>query len=305
VNKTKTVRDQHNLLKHAREKVIEALLFLAAASAVFTTIAIVVILVTESLSFFAEVPLVTFLTDTQWTPLFADPHFGVLPLLSGTFRAAGIALLVAIPLGTITAVYLSEFAPFKVRESIKPMLELLLGVPTVVYGYFALLFVTPLLQATIFPDLPGFNLLSAGIVIGIMLLPYVSSLSEDAMKAVPMDLREGAYAMGSTKAQTAIRVVLPAAFSGVAAACTLAVARAVGETMIVAIAAGQLANLSLNPFDQGATLTAYIAQVALGDLPHGSIAYKTIFACGLMLILLTLVFNSVGHYLRRRYREMY
>jgi phosphate transport system permease protein len=293
------------VFRHLRERLIESLLFLAALSAVATTVAIVLILLYESLTFFEVVSVADFVTDTQWTPLFSDAHFGVLPLLSGTFRAASVALAVAIPLGTIAAVYLSEFAPMRVREIIKPMFELLLGVPTVVYGYFALLFVTPLLQKTLLPDLPGFNLLSAGIVIGIMLLPYVSSLSEDAMRAVPMAIREAAYAMGATRFQTAMRIVLPAAFSGVAAAYTLAFARAVGETMIVAIAGGQMANLSWDPVNEGATLTGYIAQVALGDLPYGSTEYKTIFACGLVLILLTLIFNTLGHFLRKRYRERY
>jgi phosphate transport system permease protein len=215
-----------------------------------------------------------------------------------------VALAIAIPLGTVIAIYLSEFAPFKLREVAKPFLELLGGVPTIVYGYFALLFVTPLLQALI-PGLPGFNLLSAGIVMGIMIIPYVSSISEDAMRAVPMSLREGSYAMGATRYQTATRVVVPAAVSGIAAAYILGISRAVGETMILAVAAGMQPNLTFNPLEPAATITAYIVQVALGDLPHGSVGYQTIFAAGLTLMLFTLAFNIVGHMMRRRFREVY
>ena len=269
-----------------------------------TTAGIVFILLTESFAFFRHVPLRDFLTDTQWTPLFADAHYGILPLLSGTLVSSGIALLVAIPMGTIIAIYLSEFAPFSLREIAKPFLELLGGIPTIVYGYFALLFVTPLLQA-IFPALPGFNLLAAGLVMGIMIIPYVSSLSEDAMRAVPMSLREGSYAMGATRFQTAVRVVAPAATSGIAAAYILGVSRAVGETMIVAIAAGMQPNLTWNPTEPAATITAYIVQVALGDLPHGSIGYQTIFAAGLTLAFLTLFFNVLGHFMRKRFRQAY
>ncbi len=290
--------------RHLRERIIETLLFLMAFASVGITVSIVVMLVTESLVFFQKVPIWDFLTDTQWTPLFDDAHYGILPLISGTLVSSGVALLVAIPLGTIIAIYLSEFAPFTVREIAKPFLELLGGVPTVVYGYFALLFVTPLLQM-IFPDLPGFSLLSAGLVMGIMIIPYVSSLAEDAMRAVPMHLREGSYAMGATRFQTAIRVVMPAAFSGIAAAYILGVSRAVGETMVVAVAAGMQPNLTWNPMEGAATITAYIVQVSLGDLPHGSIGYQTIFAAGLTLLLLTLVFNIIGHIFRKRYREVY
>ena len=290
--------------RRLREQIIEILLFLAAFSSVAITVAIVVILVSESVVLFRHVSLWDFLTDTQWTPLFDDAHYGILPLVSGTLVSSAVALLVAIPLGTIIAIYLSEFAPFAVRELAKPFLELLGGVPTVVYGYFALLFVTPLLQK-IFPELPGFNLLSAGLVMGIMIIPYVSSLSEDAMRAVPMNLREGSYAMGATRFQTAVRVVTPAAFSGVAAAYILGISRAVGETMVVAVAAGMQPNLTWNPMEPAATLTAYIVQVSLGDLPHGSVGYQTIFAAGLTLLLITLGFNVIGHFLRKRYREAY
>ncbi|MEW5882175.1 MAG: phosphate ABC transporter permease subunit PstC [Pseudomonadota bacterium] len=286
------------------EKSVEMLLFAAASLSVFVTIGIVYVLVKESVVFFQHVPLKDFLTDTQWTPLFDDAHFGIMVLLSGTLTSSAVALAVAIPLGTIIAIYLSEFAPFRVREIAKPFLEMLGGIPTIVYGYFALLFVTPLLQILI-PELPGFNLLSAGLVMGIMIIPYVSSISEDAMRAVPMNLREGSYAMGATRLQTALKVVVPSAFSGIASAYILGISRAVGETMIVAVAAGMQPNLTFNPLEPAATITAYIVQVALGDLPHGSIGYQTIFAAGLTLMLMTLFFNVLGHVLRRRFREVY
>jgi phosphate transport system permease protein len=291
-------------LRNIKERVIELGLFLAASVSVLTTVGIVVILLRESYTFFQHVALWDFLTDTQWTPLFSDAHYGIMPLLSGTLVSSGIALAVAIPLGTIIAIYLSEFAPFRVREVAKPFLEMLGGIPTIVYGYFALVVVTPLLQM-VFPSLPGFNLLSAGLVMGIMIIPYVSSLSEDAMRAVPMSLREGSYAMGATRFQTAIRVVTPAAFSGIAAAYILGISRAVGETMIVAIAAGMQPNLTWNPMEPAATITSYIVQVALGDLPHGSLGYQTIFAAGLTLAFITLFFNVMGHFLRKRYRQAY
>jgi phosphate transport system permease protein len=287
-----------------RERLIELVLFLAALVSVFTTVGIVYILVKESVVFFEQVPLGAFLTDTQWTPLFDDAHFGIMVLLSGTLTSSAVALAIAIPLGTVIAIYLSEFAPFRLREVAKPFLELLGGVPTIVYGYFALLFVTPLLQR-VYPDLPGFNLLSAGIVMGIMIIPYVSSISEDAMRAVPMSLREGSYAMGATRFQTAVKVVVPAAFSGIASAYILGISRAVGETMILAIAAGMQPNLTFNPLEPAATITAYIVQVALGDLPHGSIGYQTIFAAGLTLMLFTLACNIAGHVLRKTFREAY
>jgi phosphate transport system permease protein len=287
-----------------RERIIESVLFLAALVSVFTTVGIVYVLIKESVVFFQHVSILDFLTDTQWTPLFDDAHFGIMVLLSGTLTSSLVALAIAIPLGTVIAIYLSEFAPFKVREVAKPFLELLGGVPTIVYGYFALLFVTPLLQV-LMPGLPGFNLLSAGIVMGIMIIPYVSSISEDAMRAVPMSLREGSYAMGATRYQTATRVVVPAAVSGIAAAYILGISRAVGETMILAVAAGMQPNLTFNPMEPAATITAYIVQVALGDLPHGSVGYQTIFAAGLTLMLFTLAFNVLGHLMRRRFREVY
>jgi len=287
-----------------KERAIEAVLFLAALVSVFTTIAIVYILVRESVVFFQHVSIVSFLTDTQWTPLFDDQHFGIMVLLSGTLTSSAVALAIAIPLGTIIAIYLSEFAPFRVREIAKPFLELLGGVPTIVYGFFALLFVTPILQ-WFYPELPGFNLLAAGIVMGIMIIPYVSSISEDAMRAVPMNLREGSYAMGATRFQTAVKVVVPAAFSGIASAYILGISRAVGETMILAVAAGMQPNLTFNPLEPAATITAYIVQVALGDLPHGSVGYQTIFAAGLTLMLFTLACNVAGHMLRKHFREAY
>jgi phosphate transport system permease protein len=285
-------------------RMVRLVLFAAASFSVFVTLGIVYVLISESLVFFGHVSIVDFLTDTQWTPLFANPRYGILPLLSGTLVVAGIALLVAIPAGTTLAVYLSEYAPVAVRETIKPLLELLAGVPTVVYGYFALLFVTPLLR-TFIPGLPGFNMLAPGLVMGIMILPYVTSVSEDAMRAVPNELREGAFALGFTRFRTATVVVVPAAFSGITAAYILGMSRAVGETMVVAIAAGQMPNLTFDPTEQAATITAYIVQVSLGDVPHGSIGYQTIFAAGLTLFVITLAFNMIGFYLRRRFREAY
>ena len=290
--------------RRRREAAIEALLLLAACVSVFTTLGIVYVLISESLAFFQHVSLWDFLTDTQWTPLFSDAHYGIVVLLSGTITSSLVALLIAIPLGTVIAVYLSEFSGHKTRETMKPVLELLAGVPTIIYGYFALLFVTPLIQR-LYPELPGFNVLSAGIVMGIMIIPYVSSLSEDAMRAVPMSLREGSYAMGATRYQTATTVVVPAALSGIAAAYILGISRAVGETMILAVAAGMQPTLTFNPLEPAATVTSYIVQVALGDLPHGSIGYQTIFAAGLTLMLLTLAFNLLGYWLRRKYREAY
>ena len=290
--------------RQSKEKLIEAILLLAASSSIFITMGIVGILVYESVQFFREVSFFDFITDTQWTPLFENPHYGILPLLSGTLTTTFVALCVAIPLGTIAAIFLSEYASHRLREIVKPLLELLSAVPTVVYGYFALLFVTPLLQK-IFPDLPGFNMLSAGLVIGIMIIPYVSSVSEDAIHSVPMYLREGSYAMGATKMQTALKVVMPSAISGIAAAYILGISRAVGETMVVAIAAGMQPNFTFNPTQPAETITAYIVQVSLGDLPHGGLGYRTIFAAGLSLLSMTLVFNIIGHWLRKKYREVY
>ncbi|MDO8348817.1 MAG: phosphate ABC transporter permease subunit PstC [Planctomycetota bacterium] len=276
----------------------------AALSSIAITVGIVAVLVLESAAFFGHVDVITFLTGTVWEPLFADPHFGILPLVGGTLLTTLVALAVAMPIGTIVAIYLSEYAPHWLREILKPVLELLSAVPTVVYGYFALLFVTPMLQA-VFPELPTFNMLGAGIVMGIMIIPYVSSLSEDAMRAVPALLREGSYAMGGNKLLTALKVVYPAALSGIGSAYVLGISRAVGETMIVKIAAGMQPNLTWNPAEPAATITAFIVQVSQGDLPHGSVGYQSIFAAGAVLFAMTLVFNIAGYRLRKRFREAY
>ena len=284
--------------------VMRVVLFTCAAVSVLVTTAIVWVLVSESWVFFSTIPLLDFLTDTQWTPVFTDAHYGILPLLTATLWASAIAMAVATPLGTLLAIYLSEYARPSVRETVKPLLEMLAAVPTVVFGYFALLFLTPLAQKFI-PGLSGFNLLIPGVVLGVMILPYIVSISEDAMRAVPGALREGAFALGMSRWQTAFRVVIPGAFSGVTAAYLLGLSRAVGETMVVAIAAGQNPNLTADPREGAATITSYIVQMSLGDVPHGSLAYTTIFAAGLVLFLMTLVFNIIGFWLRRRYREAY
>jgi phosphate transport system permease protein len=289
-------------LRRFKEKAIEFLLFLAAASSVMVTVGIVGILVSESVPFFSHVSFWEFITDREWTPLFENAHYGILPLVCGTFLVTTIALLVAIPLGTITASYLSEYVSGNAREILKPVLELLAAIPTVVYGYFALLFVTPLLQK-IFPSMGGFNVLSAGFVIGIMVIPYVSSLSEDAMRSVPAHLREASFAMGASRFQTVFRVVIPSAFSGITSAYILGISRALGDTMVVAIAAGMQPNLTLDPTQPAATITAFIVQVSLGDLPHGSIGYQSIYVAGLTLLIFTLGFNIIGMYIRKRFQE--
>jgi phosphate transport system permease protein len=286
------------------ERLIEGTLFLCAALSVLTTVGIIAVLAVETFAFLSEVPVLEFLTGTEWTPLFASPRFGVLPLVVGTLVVSAIAMIVALPMGLLSAIYLSEYAPPGIRRVIKPTLEILAGVPTVVYGYFALMFVTPLLQRYL-PALAGFNALSPGIVMGIMILPLVSSLSEDAMRAVPGGLREGAYALGATRMQTALRVVVPAALSGITAAFILAASRAVGETMIVAIAAGQQPRLTFNPFVPIETMTAYIVQVSLGDTPQGTLEYRTIFAVGMLLFLSTFALNLVSTWLRDRFRQEY
>jgi phosphate transport system permease protein len=286
------------------EFVIEWALLLCALLSIGTTAGIIVVLAVETFAFLREVPVTDFLFGTEWTPLFATPRFGVLPLVAGTILVSAIAMLVALPMGLLSAIYLSEYAPQTVRRVIKPILEILAGVPTVVYGYFALLFVTPILQRFI-PGLAGFNALGPGIVMGIMILPLVSSLAEDAMQGVPRGLREGAYALGATRMQTSLRVVLPAAFSGITAAFILAASRAIGETMIVAIAAGQQPRLTANPLVPVETMTAYIVQVSLGDTPQGTLEYRTIFAVGMLLFLGTFGLNLVSAWLRERYREEY
>ena len=293
-----------NIQRNFVERVIEIILMFAALAATFITIGIVYILVTEASGFFKEVSIIEFLTSRQWSPLFEDAHYGILPLISGTLTTSFVALSIAIPIGTVAAIYLSEFASHKARETVKPILELLVGVPTVVFGYFALLFVTPLLQK-LNPDLPTFNMLGPGIVMGVMIIPYIASVAEDAMRAVPMQMREGSYAMGATKFQTAIRVVTPAATSGIIAAYILGISRAVGETMVVAIAAGQQPTFTFNPLEGAATITAYIVQVAMGDLPHGSLGYQSIFAAGMVLFVITFVFNILGHMARKRFAERY
>lgn len=287
-----------------KEKVVEGYLFFSAFSSISITIGIVFILLYESAGFFKKVPIIEFLTGTQWTPLFSEQRFGVLPLVAGTFLTTTIALVVALPVGIITAIYLSEYAHSKLRETLKPILELLAAVPTVVYGYFALLVLTPLLQRLI-PQLSGFNALSPGIIMGIMIVPYVSSVSEDAMRAVPMEIKEGSYAMGATRLQTAFRVVIPASFSGIAAASIIGISRAIGETMVVAIAAGMMPNWTINPLEPVQTFTSYIVQVSLGDVPHGTFEYSTIFAVGVVLFLITLATNILSFFLRMKFKERY
>jgi phosphate transport system permease protein len=286
------------------ERVIERALFLCAGLSIVITAGIVLVLAYETVEFLREVPVTEFLFGTVWTPLFLNKSYGVLPLVTGTLLVSVVAMAVALPAGLVSAIYLSEYAPSGVRRGVKPVLEILAGVPTVVYGYFALLFVTPLLQRVI-PGLAAFNALGPGIVMGIMILPLVSSLSEDALHAVPDGLREGAYALGATRMQAAIRVVVPAAFSGISAAAILAASRAIGETMIVAIAAGQQPRLTLNPLVPVETMTTYIVQVSLGDTPTGTIEYRTIFAVGMLLFLSTFVLNLASNWLRERFREEY
>jgi phosphate transport system permease protein len=286
------------------EWLIERVLFLCAALSILVTAGIIAVLLFETLAFFREVSLVEFLTGREWTPLFYEKKFGVLPLIAGTALVSTIAMIVALPGGLLAAIYLSEYAPSRVRRVTKPVLEVLAGVPTVVYGYFALLFVTPLLQQFI-PGLSAFNALSPGIVMGVMILPLISSLSEDALRAVPNGLREAAYALGATRRQATIQVVVPAAFSGISAAAILGVSRAIGETMIVAIAAGQQPRLTANPLVPVETATAYIVQVSLGDTPAGTLEYRTIFAVGMMLFVSTFALNLASNWLRQRFREEY
>lgn len=290
--------------RHTRERRINLLLVAASAVSILTTVGIVGVLVFESLGFFAEVSPLAFLSGTKWTPLFEDQAFGVLPLLSGSLLVAGGAALVALPIGLASAIFLSEYAPDRLRRVLKPMLEILAGIPTVVYGYFALLYVTPLLRM-VWPDTDIFNAASACIVMGIMIVPMVSSLSEDAMSAVPRALREGAFALGATRYEVSTRTVVPAALSGIIASFLLAISRAIGETMIVTIAAGSTPQMTLNPLRSVQTMTAYIAQTSMGELPHGTVEYRTIFAVGLTLFVVTLLVNLVSGAILRRYREVY
>ncbi len=287
-----------------KERIIEETLLSSALVTIIVTVGIIWVLFSESFSFFSEVSLFDFFTDSQWTPLFTDKHFGILPLLSGTLLTTVIAIAVALPVGLTIAVYLNEYAHKEFRTWVKPLLEVLAAVPTVIYGFFALTVVTPFLQLFI-PGMSGFNALSAGIVMGIMIIPFISSLSEDALYAVPKSLREAAFGLGSTRFQTAFRVLVPAASSGITASVILALSRAIGETMIVAIAAGQQPRLTANPLVPIETITAYIVQVSLGDVPHGSLEYKTIFAAGLTLFLFTFLLNNISFWINKKYRQQY
>lgn len=287
-----------------KEYVIERGLYFSALVTIFTTLGIILVLTIEAVNFFQEVSIVDFFTDTEWTPLFAQKHFGILPLLTGTLLTTLIAIAVALPIGLSIAIYLSEYAPKGFRKAVKPMLELLAAVPTVVYGFFALMVITPFLQK-IYPGLAGFNALSAGIVMGIMIIPFVSSLSEDALFAVPKSLREAAYGMGSTRLQTSFRVAVPAASSGIVVSVILAISRAIGETMIVAIAAGQQPRFTIDPTVPIETITAYIVQVSLGDVQHGTLEYRTIFAAGITLFVFTFILNNISFWIRKKYRQKY
>ena len=291
----------HFLIK---EKIIEGALFTCASLSILTTLGIIIVLVVQLFSFFQVVSVWDFLTDTQWTPLFDDKHFGIIALLSGTFLTTVIAIVIALPFGLVIAIFLSEYAKKRTRQILKPMLELLATVPTVVYGFFALTVVTPFLQK-IFPGIAGFNALSPGIVMGLMIIPLITSLSEDAMYAVPRAVRDGAYALGSSTFQTAWKVVVPSASSGIIVSVILATSRAIGETMIVAIAAGQQPRLTLNPLVPIETVTTYIVQVSMGDVPHGSIEYQTIFAAGFSLFVFTFALNNLSFFIKKKYAQVY
>jgi phosphate transport system permease protein len=291
--------------RHFRERAIKIVLAACAYISVLTTFGIVFVLLFETVSFFREVSIVEFFTSTTWSAAFANPQFGILVLASGTLLTTLIAIAVALPVGLLAAIFLSEYASPALRRWLKPALEILAGVPTIVYGYFALTFVTPLLRETIFPNMTIFNALSAGLVMGVMIIPTIASVSEDAIHAVPRSLREGAYALGATQRETATRIVLPAALSGIVAATILGISRAVGETMIVAVAAGNLAQLTANPLESVQTMTAFIVQVASGDTPTGSLTYNTIFAVGSTLFVMTLILNIVSYIFVRRFREAY
>ena len=311
-----SLRTKQNPIRF-QERCIETVLFLCAALSIATTLSIIFVLITEAVytigpakAFFEEVRPLDFFFGTRWAPNFKPQSFGVLPLFTGTFLVAGIAAMVGLPIGILTAVYLSEYASPRLRGVIKPFLEILAGIPTVIYGYFALEFITPLFLKPIFSglmgfDVDGYNALSAGIVVGIMIIPMVSSLSEDALRAVPRSLREAGYALGSTKYEVCVKIVLPAAFSGIVAAVLLAISRAIGETMAVTIAAGQSPNLTLSPFHSVQTMTAYIVNVSLGDTPAGSIEYKSLYAVGLTLFCITLLMNVLSQAVMRRFREVY
>ena len=291
-------------MQRIKEKIIEFILRATALITILTTIGIIWVLLSESLEFFKEVSIIDFVTDTQWTPLFANKHFGILPLISGTILTTIIAISVSLPIGLTIAIYLSVYAPKKLKKIIKPLLEILAAVPTVVYGFFALMVVTPFLQKLI-PEMAGFNSLSAGIVMGIMIIPFISSLSEDALSAVPKSLRDASYGMGATKLQTSFKVLVPAASSGIIVSVILAFSRAIGETMIVAIAAGQQPRLTFNPLVPVETITAYIVQVSLGDVQHDSLEYRTIFAAGITLFVFTFILNNISFWIRKKFREEY
>jgi phosphate transport system permease protein len=286
------------------EKLIVGLLATCAALTILVTFGVLYTLSVEAIQFFSEVSIVDFLTDTQWTPLFTDKHFGILPLLSGTILTSFIAVAIALPIGLTIAVYMNEYAPASFAFRVKPILEILAAVPTVVYGYFALTVVTPFLQK-IYPDLSSFNALSAGFVMGIMIIPLISSLSQDALYAVPKSMREAAYGLGATKLQTSFQVLVPAASSGIIVSVILAISRAIGETMIVAIAAGMQPNLTLNPTVPIQTITTYIVQISMGDVPHGSLEYRTIFAAGITLFVLTFFLNNLSFWFKRKYQQKY
>ncbi len=291
-------------MRRPKEKLIEKLLAMSGWLTILTTLGILVILVYESVQFFADVSVWEFLTGTEWTPLFSKKEFGILPLLTATLLTSVIALLVALPIGLSIAIYLNEYANRKFRSTVKPMLEVLASVPTVVYGFFALTIITPFLQSFI-PGLAGFNSISPGIVMGIMIIPMISSLSEDALFAVPKSLRDASYGMGATRFQTVFRVLIPSASSGIIVSIILAISRAIGETMIVAIAAGQQPNFTFNPLVPVETITTYIVQVSLGDVPRDSIEYRTIFAAGMVLFIITFVMNNVSLWLKRKYHRQY
>ncbi|MCG9972072.1 phosphate ABC transporter permease subunit PstC [Christiangramia crocea] len=291
-------------MRKLKELVIERALLISSLITIAVTIGIILVLSIEAINFFSEVSIIDFFTDTEWTPLFTDKHFGILALLSGTLLTSFIAIAFAVPVGLSISIYLSEYAPKSFRRTIKPLLELLAAVPTVVYGFFALMVVTPFLQS-IFPEISSFNSLSAGIVMGIMIIPYISSLSEDALHAVPDSLREAAYGMGSTKLQNAFKVMVPAASSGIVVSIILAISRAIGETMIVAIAAGQQPRFTFDPTVPVETITAYIVQVSLGDVQHGSLEYKTIFAAGITLFIFTFLLNTLSYRIRKKFQEKY
>ncbi len=291
-------------MRKLKEKIIEKALFFSALITILTTVGIIWVLFAESFSFFKEVSIIDFLTDREWAPLYAEKHFGILPLITGTLLTTLIAVAVALPIGLTIAVYLNEYAPLSFSKSIKPLLEILAAVPTVVYGYFALVVVTPFLQKLI-PGMSGFNALSPGIVMGIMIIPFVSSLSEDALRAVPQSLREAAYGMGSTRFQTAFKVLVPAASSGIISSVILALSRAIGETMIVAIAAGQQPRFTMNPLVPIETITTYIVQVSSGDVPNNSLEFKTIFAAGFSLFLLTFILNNISFWINKKFHQQY